>query len=141
MSRTTFSGPVKSDNGFEGSVTGNVVGNVLGTVTGTIILPTATAANLGSIANAINTTGKVTGKTVVDIATGVIYTASGTDTYTVTLSPAPSAYSTKMVMVLMTKIPVRVLKVRQPNLKQNLNPKKKMMRMKMRWKKVTARRK
>jgi len=77
MARTTFSGPVKSDNGFEGSITGNVVGNVTGTVTGTIILPTATAANLGAIGNAINTTGKVTGKTVVDIATGVIYTASG----------------------------------------------------------------
>jgi hypothetical protein len=81
MSRTTFSGPVKSDNGFEGAITGNVIGNVtgnvIGNVTGTIILPTATAANLGSIANAINTTGKVTGKTVVDIATGVIYTASG----------------------------------------------------------------
>jgi cytoskeletal protein CcmA (bactofilin family) len=73
MSRTTFSGPVKSDNGFEGAVTGNVTG----TVTGTIILPTATAANLALIANAINTTGKVTGKTVVDIATGLIYTASG----------------------------------------------------------------
>lgn len=77
MARTTFSGPVKSDNGFEGAITGNVVGNVTGTVTGTIILPTATAAALGAIANAINTTGKVTGKTVVDIATGVIYTATG----------------------------------------------------------------
>jgi len=81
MSRTTFSGPVKSDNGFEGSVEGTTViataTLVTGNVTGTIILPTATAANLGSIANAINTTGKVTGKTVVDIATGVIYTASG----------------------------------------------------------------
>jgi uncharacterized protein YcfJ len=81
MARTTFSGPVKSDNGFEGAIVGNVVGNVTGnvtgTVTGTIILPTATAAALGAIANAINTTGKVTGKTVVDIATGVIYTASG----------------------------------------------------------------
>ena len=26
MARTTFSGPVKSDNGFEGNVTGNVTG-------------------------------------------------------------------------------------------------------------------
>ena len=77
MARTTFSGPVKSDNGFEGAIVGNVTGNVTGTVTGTIILPTATAANLGAIGNAINTTGKVTGKTVVDIATGVIYTAAG----------------------------------------------------------------
>jgi hypothetical protein len=81
MAQTRFTGPVVSDNGFvgavTGNVTGNVVGNVTGTVTGTIILPTATAANLGAIANAINTTGKVTGKTVVDIATGVIYTAAG----------------------------------------------------------------
>jgi cytoskeletal protein CcmA (bactofilin family) len=77
MAQTRFTGPVVSDNGFVGSVTGNVTGDVAGTVTGTIILPTATAANLGAIANAINTTGKVTGKTVVDIATGVIYTASG----------------------------------------------------------------
>jgi hypothetical protein len=57
MARTTFSGPVASDNGF--------------------IFPTATAANLASLTNAVNTTNKVTGKTVVDIATGVIYTASG----------------------------------------------------------------
>lgn len=28
MARTTFSGPVKSDNGFEGAVTGNVTGSV-----------------------------------------------------------------------------------------------------------------
>lgn len=57
MARTTFSGPVASDNGF--------------------IFPTATAAALGAIANPVNTTGKVTGKSVVDIATGVIYTATG----------------------------------------------------------------
>lgn len=36
MSRTTFSGPVKSDNGFEGTITGNVVGNVTGNVTGNL---------------------------------------------------------------------------------------------------------
>lgn len=35
MARTTFSGPVKSDNGFEGNITGNVTGNVTGTLTGT----------------------------------------------------------------------------------------------------------
>lgn len=33
MARTTFSGPVKSDNGFEGSITGTTA-----TVTGTVIL-------------------------------------------------------------------------------------------------------
>ena len=57
MARTTFSGPVASDNGF--------------------VFPTATAANLAVAANVVNTTDKVTGKTVVDIATGVIYTATG----------------------------------------------------------------
>jgi hypothetical protein len=35
MARTTFSGPVKSDNGFEGAITGNVIGNVTGNVTAT----------------------------------------------------------------------------------------------------------
>ena len=33
MARTTFSGPVKSDNGFEGAITGNVTGDVTGNVT------------------------------------------------------------------------------------------------------------
>ncbi len=46
MSRTTFSGPVKSDNGFEGSITGNITGNVTGNVTGTIQLTTSTVAGL-----------------------------------------------------------------------------------------------
>lgn len=70
MAKTSFSGPVHSTNGF--------VGDVTGTVTGTVILPTATAAALGAAANAVNTSGKVVGKMVVDIATGMIYTATGT---------------------------------------------------------------
>ncbi len=82
MARTTFSGPVKSDNGFEGNIVGNVTGTasaVSGTVTATtLILPTSTAAAIGAIGNAINTTGKVIGKTVVDLATGLQYTATGT---------------------------------------------------------------
>lgn len=57
MARTTFSGPVASNNGF--------------------VFPTATAAALGAIANAVNTTDKFVGKTVVDLATGVIYTSTG----------------------------------------------------------------
>ena len=57
MSRTTFSGPVASDNGF--------------------IFPTATAADLGDATNVANTLNKTTGKSVVDIATGIIYTATG----------------------------------------------------------------
>ena len=48
MARTTFSGPVKSDNGFEGSVTGNVVGNLDGSVdlgaSGTLTTATPTPA-------------------------------------------------------------------------------------------------
>jgi predicted methyltransferase len=57
MAQTRFNGPVASDNGF--------------------IFPTATAAVLGDATDAVNTVNKVTGKSVVDIATGVIYTATG----------------------------------------------------------------
>jgi len=57
MARTTFSGPVASNNGF--------------------VFPVATAAALGAIADPANTTDKFVGKTVVDLATGVIYTATG----------------------------------------------------------------
>jgi len=58
MSRTTFSGPVASDNGF--------------------VFPTATAAVLGDATAAVNTINKTVGKTVQDIATGIIYVATGT---------------------------------------------------------------
>lgn len=34
MGMTTFSGPVRSTNGFQGAVTGNITGNVTGNVTG-----------------------------------------------------------------------------------------------------------
>ena len=43
MARTTFSGPVKSDNGFEGAITGNVVGDVTGNVTGNVTATTGTS--------------------------------------------------------------------------------------------------
>ena len=36
-----------------------------------------TPANLALIGNAVNTTNKFTGKTVIDIATGIIYVATG----------------------------------------------------------------
>lgn len=69
MARTTFSGPVASDNGFIGAVVGNVTGNVTGDVTGnvtgdvvgdvvgavrlpvstTAALPTLTAGDAGTI--------------------------------------------------------------------------------------------
>ncbi len=58
MARTTFNGPVASDNGF--------------------VFPTATAAVLGDATAAVNTVNKTVGKTVQDIATGIIYVATGT---------------------------------------------------------------
>ena len=152
MARTTFSGPVRSLNGFEGTFTStqiqlqsdnaNVItmdapaalaasytlilppndganGQVLttdgngvttwttngaGTVTsvggtgtvngltlsgsvtssgdltlgGSFVLPTTTAAAILDSTDAVNTTGKTIGKMLVDLSTGIIYTASGT---------------------------------------------------------------
>jgi hypothetical protein len=51
MGRTTFSGPVKSDNGFEGNITGGVTGNVVGSIK----LPTYTVANAPSAAGLTGT--------------------------------------------------------------------------------------
>jgi hypothetical protein len=46
MARTTFSGPVKSDNGFEGDIVGSVSGTVVNaatiTATGTLVIGTTT---------------------------------------------------------------------------------------------------
>jgi len=46
MARTTFSGPVKSDNGFEGNIVGSVSGTVVNaatiTATGTLVVGTTT---------------------------------------------------------------------------------------------------
>jgi hypothetical protein len=50
MARTTFSGPVKSDNGFEGAITGNVTGDLTGNVTATT--GTSTFANVEITGNA-----------------------------------------------------------------------------------------
>lgn len=58
MALSTVSGPWRSFNGF--------------------IFPSYSAAVLGNKASAVNTVGKVVGKSVVDIATGIIYTATGT---------------------------------------------------------------
>jgi hypothetical protein len=46
MANTTFSGPVRSTNGFVGNLTGNVTGNVTGTVTGTALVETVTSTNV-----------------------------------------------------------------------------------------------
>jgi hypothetical protein len=52
---TTFSGPVRSLNGFEGDIdgdiTGNVTGNLTGNVTGYIILPTVDPEVVGALWN------------------------------------------------------------------------------------------
>jgi hypothetical protein len=50
MSKTSFSGPVASANGFEGAVVGPVVGNVTGDVTGSITLPTFTVTTANALA-------------------------------------------------------------------------------------------
>ena len=82
MGQTTFSGPVKSDNGFLGDVTGNVAGtasSVSGTVTATVFVsPTSTSANLGNKNNAVNTSNKVVGTTVYNTTTKTFYVAQGT---------------------------------------------------------------
>lgn len=53
------------------------VTNGNGSITLAVVLPNVSAASVGALANAINTTGKVAGKMVVDYATGIIYTATG----------------------------------------------------------------
>lgn len=60
------------------TLTGTVTSSGSLTLGGAFVLPTATAANIGDSANAINTTGKTVGKMVVDLTTGIIYTATGT---------------------------------------------------------------
>lgn len=68
MATTTFSGPVVSQNGFQGAVTGNVTGNVTGTLTGNVVLPTATVAAAG--ANQGAAAAVATGFTLVTAADG-----------------------------------------------------------------------
>lgn len=59
------------------TLTGTVTSTGSLTFGGQFALPQATAANLGDSTNAINTAGKYAGKMVVDIVTGLIYTAVG----------------------------------------------------------------
>ena len=59
------------------SLSGSVTSSGDLTLGGQFALVADTAANLATIANAINTTGKYTGKMVVDLSTGLIFTASG----------------------------------------------------------------
>lgn len=83
MARTTFSGPVKSNNGFEGAITGTVTGDVTGNVTGnvtvssfvkltavaTAALPAAAAGNAGQV-RLVNDNGSGNNETCLVVSTG-----------------------------------------------------------------------
>ena len=72
----TSVGGTGSVNGL--TLTGTVTFTGSLTLGGWLVLATSTAAAIGDIANAINTSGKTVGKMVVDLSTGIIYTATGT---------------------------------------------------------------
>lgn len=59
------------------TLTGTVTSSGSLTLGGNLALVADTAANLADIANAINTTGKYTGKMVVVLSSGLIFTATG----------------------------------------------------------------
>lgn len=71
MARTTFSGPVKSDNGFEGDITGNVTVSdfVKLTAVATSALPAAAAGNAGQV-RLINDNGAGNNEYCLVISTG-----------------------------------------------------------------------
>jgi hypothetical protein len=80
MARTSFSGPVKSDNGFEGNITGNVTGNVAGNVAGFVTPPEFTLSSLPTNADyADGTLIYVSDATNVGSGTGTICFNNGTD--------------------------------------------------------------
>jgi hypothetical protein len=88
MARTTFSGPVKSDNGFEGAVIGSVTGDVFGTLTGSI-------AGSGKITHATTSAINATATaTAAQVATGYITSTSAAAT-TITL-PTGTALGTQL---------------------------------------------
>jgi hypothetical protein len=68
MARTTFSGPVKSDNGFEGDFIGNITGNVTGNVTGTLTGRVVNSVQLLSGAGVVNLTTGLTALTTTGAA-------------------------------------------------------------------------
>ena len=59
------------------TLTGTVTSSGSLTLGGDFVLPAVAVADLEAIGNAINTTGKYTGKMVVVLATGLIFTATG----------------------------------------------------------------
>jgi hypothetical protein len=78
MARTTFSGPVKSDNGFEGNITGNVTGVTTGTVQA---LSGAGAVNTTTAVTSLTTTGVAQALTLANGAAGqfktIVHTVDG----------------------------------------------------------------
>ena len=74
MARTTFSGPVKSDNGFEGAITGNVtLATFVGlTPVATSALPAAAAANQGQV-RLINDNGAGNDEYCLVVSTGAAW--------------------------------------------------------------------
>ena len=71
----TSVGGTGSVNGL--TLTGTVTSTGSLTLGGNFALPASAVADLEAIGNAINTTGKYTGKMVVVLATGLIFTATG----------------------------------------------------------------
>jgi hypothetical protein len=89
MARTSFSGPVASANGFEGSVTGNVTGNLTGvasavngaiTANGYLVaaLPPVVVNGIIVVTNANSGAGTICfgkGSSWIDVSTGVAVVA------------------------------------------------------------------
>ena len=79
MAQTRFSGPVKSDNGFEGNITGNVTGNVTATTvsaTGAISGASLAATGTGGAKLAVRTVASLPAAAAGNA--GTIYYVSGT---------------------------------------------------------------
>jgi len=75
MGRTTFSGPVKSNNGFEGDITGDITGNIAGS--GQVTHATTAAINATDTATAAQVaTGWITSTsaaaTTITLPTGTL---------------------------------------------------------------------
>lgn len=78
MAQTRFSGPVKSDNGFEGNVTGNLTGTPTLVAYTTTTLPTVVVGALIYVSDANSGAGTVCfgkGTSWIDISTGVAVVA------------------------------------------------------------------
>ena len=74
---TSVSGTTGGNNTGGLTLSGTVTGSGAITLGGNLALVAGTVAALEDVANAINTTDKYTGKMVVVLATGLIFTATG----------------------------------------------------------------